>query len=135
MGSSMEKLLEFKNNMMKTFEMTDLGPLKYFVGLEVKQLVGSLFVSQKKYVEELLKKAGCFIVSSLLVLCILMRNYTPLTAQEMQINLGIVCSLEDCCTLLGHDQSHIYCGSDLSVYEITVYALFVCSKKDNALCG
>ncbi|XP_039118477.1 uncharacterized mitochondrial protein AtMg00810-like [Dioscorea cayenensis subsp. rotundata] len=38
--------------------MTDLGLLKYFLGLEVKQGDGFVFVSQKKYAEDLLSKAG-----------------------------------------------------------------------------
>lgn len=35
--------------------MSDLGPMSYFLGLEVKQSRGSLFVSQCRYAEELLK--------------------------------------------------------------------------------
>lgn len=38
-------LSEFKENMLKTFEMTYLRPLRYFLGLEVKQSNGVLFVS------------------------------------------------------------------------------------------
>ncbi|XP_039137128.1 uncharacterized mitochondrial protein AtMg00810-like [Dioscorea cayenensis subsp. rotundata] len=49
-------LMEFKEEMLRTFEMSDLGPLRYFLGLEVKQKPGSLFVSQHKYAEDLLKK-------------------------------------------------------------------------------
>lgn len=36
MGSAQEMLYQFKTNMMQTYEMTDLGLLKYFLGLEVK---------------------------------------------------------------------------------------------------
>lgn len=57
-GSSDEILMDFKSNMLKTFEMLNHGQLKYFVGLEMKQSTGSLFVTQQKYVEDLLKKAG-----------------------------------------------------------------------------
>lgn len=46
MGSFDEMLIELKENMMKMFEISDLGPLRYFLGLEVRQLDGSLFVSQ-----------------------------------------------------------------------------------------
>jgi len=58
MGSSEELLVEFKENMMKIFEMTDMGPLRYFLGLEVKQKKGCIFVSQQRYVEDLLYKSG-----------------------------------------------------------------------------
>lgn len=37
MGSSFEMLIEFKGSMMQTFEMSYLVPLRYFLGLEVKQ--------------------------------------------------------------------------------------------------
>ena len=58
MGSSSYMLTEFKQNMMSSFEMTDLGPLQYFLGLEVKQSNGLVHVGQKKYAEELLKRVG-----------------------------------------------------------------------------
>lgn len=56
MGSSQEMLLDFKGTMMKVFEMSDLGLLRYFLGLEVKQGKDSVFVSQKKYAENFLCK-------------------------------------------------------------------------------
>lgn len=62
MGSSSKMLQEFKDIMFKTFEMSYLGPLSCFLGLEVKQSDGALFVTQQKYVDDLLKKAdmmGC----------------------------------------------------------------------------
>ncbi|XP_049410533.1 uncharacterized mitochondrial protein AtMg00810-like [Solanum stenotomum] len=43
---------------MNKFEMTDLGLLHYFLGLEVKQREGEVFVSQKKYASDLLKRFG-----------------------------------------------------------------------------
>ncbi|XP_039162821.1 uncharacterized mitochondrial protein AtMg00810-like [Eucalyptus grandis] len=46
---------EFKEEMMKTFEMTDLGSMHYFLGIEIDQNEG-VFISQKKYTENLLKK-------------------------------------------------------------------------------
>ncbi|KAJ4772132.1 polyprotein [Rhynchospora pubera] len=49
---------QFKNNMKKQFEMTDLGLLHYFLGLEVKQLPGKIFLSQKKYASDMLCKFG-----------------------------------------------------------------------------
>lgn len=43
--------------MLKTFEMFDLGHLRYFLGQEVVQSNRVLFVSNKKYAEDLLKRA------------------------------------------------------------------------------
>lgn len=58
MDSSEEMLREFKEEMMKTFEMLDLGQLKYILELKVNQLSDSLFVSQHKYTVDLLNKSG-----------------------------------------------------------------------------
>ena len=40
------------------FAMKDLGPLSYFLGIAVTQHAGSLFLSQKKYVEEIIERVG-----------------------------------------------------------------------------
>jgi len=61
---------EFKEDMMKTFEMTDLGLMNYFLGIKVKQQEDDIFFSQKKYIEALLKKFkmyDCKPVTTLLV--------------------------------------------------------------------
>ena len=55
----------FKNSMMKEFEMTDLGRMRYFLGLEVLQRSDGIFVCQKKYAQEVLERfnmAGCNVV-------------------------------------------------------------------------
>ncbi|XP_076881687.1 secreted RxLR effector protein 161-like [Bidens hawaiensis] len=44
---------EFKKRMMSTFEMTDLGLLSYFLGLEIHQSKSGIFMSQEKYAKEL----------------------------------------------------------------------------------
>ncbi|XP_015158899.1 uncharacterized mitochondrial protein AtMg00810-like [Solanum tuberosum] len=41
---------------MKEFEMSDLGILQYFLGLQVKQVEDGIFVSQMKYSKDLLFK-------------------------------------------------------------------------------
>ncbi|XP_039146770.1 uncharacterized mitochondrial protein AtMg00810-like [Dioscorea cayenensis subsp. rotundata] len=58
MGSSIEMLSEFKDIMVKIFEMSYLGRLRYFLGLEVRQFNGALFVTQTKYAKDLLKRDG-----------------------------------------------------------------------------
>lgn len=56
MGTSESLITEFKSSMMRNFEMTDLGLLKYFLGLEVMQSKDGIFVTQKKYAADLLNK-------------------------------------------------------------------------------
>jgi hypothetical protein len=46
----------FKQSMMNKFEMTDLGKMKYFLGIEVTQSAGGIFICQKKYAREVLKR-------------------------------------------------------------------------------
>lgn len=54
MGSSEKLLTEFRENMMKTFDMIDMGQMSYFLSLEVVQREGCIFISQQRYAEDLL---------------------------------------------------------------------------------
>eukprot|EP01018_Ginkgo_biloba_P027335 Gb_24906 [translate_table: standard] len=47
---------DFKRAMTSEFEMTDLGLMHYFLGMEVRQLNDGIFVSQGKYAVDLLDK-------------------------------------------------------------------------------
>lgn len=47
---------EVKNEMLKVFEMSDLGEMKFFLGMEIAQSSEGIFLSQKKYALNLLKK-------------------------------------------------------------------------------
>ncbi|CAL5391936.1 unnamed protein product [Camellia sinensis] len=52
-----EKLIEdFKREMMKKYEMSDLGLLHHFLGIEIYQNNGGVFICQKKYAQTLLEK-------------------------------------------------------------------------------
>lgn len=41
---------------MNIFEMTDLGLMTYFLGMEITQRKNEIFICQKKYAREILKK-------------------------------------------------------------------------------
>ena len=56
MGNNEEMIKDFKEAMTREFEMTDLGLMKYFLGLEVKQGKSGIFVSQEAYAKDILKK-------------------------------------------------------------------------------
>jgi hypothetical protein len=47
---------DFKNAMKTEFEMTDLGLMKYFLGIEVDQSDDGIFICQTKYANEVLKR-------------------------------------------------------------------------------
>lgn len=55
-GSSCSLVEEFKQSMMQNFEMSDLGLLHYFLGLEIKQSADGIFISQVNYAANLLKR-------------------------------------------------------------------------------
>src|SRR4051812_29728769 len=42
--------------MTREFEMTDLGRMSFFLGLEVRQEETEIFVSQEKYAKDILKR-------------------------------------------------------------------------------
>lgn len=55
-GNSYELLNEFRESMKKEFAMTDLGKMKFFLGVEVVQDEQGIFITQKKYAEDVLMK-------------------------------------------------------------------------------
>ncbi|GKD25262.1 putative ribonuclease H-like domain-containing protein [Tanacetum coccineum] len=56
-GSTKKKLCtEFEKMMHKKFHMSSMGELTFFLGLQVKQKEDRIFISQDKYVTEILKK-------------------------------------------------------------------------------
>ena len=57
-GNDELMFIEFKNSMKHEFDMTDLGKMRYFLGLEVLQISDGVFISQKKYALEVLKQFG-----------------------------------------------------------------------------
>lgn len=42
--------------MMQGFEMSNLGYMNYFIGLEIQQAEGCILMSQRKYTKDLMKK-------------------------------------------------------------------------------
>lgn len=55
-GNNTDLIQNFKQEMMKVFEMTDLESMSYFLGMEIKQGQGEVLIYQKKYAKEILKK-------------------------------------------------------------------------------
>jgi hypothetical protein len=58
MEKSDQELNLFKNEMKKVFQMSDLGALSYYLGIEVKQRDQGIGLSQCAYAAKLLEKAG-----------------------------------------------------------------------------
>ena len=49
-------IAEFMEAMIRCFEMTDLGLMSYFLGIEVVQQKDVIFIYHKKYASDILKK-------------------------------------------------------------------------------
>ena len=47
---------EFFKDMQHEFEMSFLGELSFFLGLQISQFDKGIFISQTKYIKEMLKK-------------------------------------------------------------------------------
>lgn len=57
-GNDEEMMCEFKSSMMRVFDMTDLGKMRFFLGIEVLQKADGIFICQRKYAVEVLKRFG-----------------------------------------------------------------------------
>ena len=57
-GSSSALISTITKSMHQNFQLKDLGPLHYFLGIEVLRTSSSLLLHQSKYTEELLTRAG-----------------------------------------------------------------------------
>jgi hypothetical protein len=69
---------DFKNAMKTKFEMTDLGLMKYFLGIEVDQSDDGIFICQTNYANEVLKRfkmLNCKLVATPMVIGIKLSMY------------------------------------------------------------
>ncbi|RDY04056.1 putative mitochondrial protein, partial [Mucuna pruriens] len=57
-GNDKIEKLTLKEKLTTQFEMKELGKLKYFLGIEVVYYKQGIFISQRKYVLDLLKETG-----------------------------------------------------------------------------
>ena len=57
-GNDRRLMEEFKSAMKDEFDMTDLGRMKYFLGVEVTQNNEGIFISQRKYAQDVLLRFG-----------------------------------------------------------------------------
>jgi hypothetical protein len=58
MGSCSREINSFKKQMQAEFKMSDLGPLSFYLGIEVHQQKGRITLSQGAYAARIVEKAG-----------------------------------------------------------------------------
>ncbi|GJY27435.1 putative ribonuclease H-like domain-containing protein [Tanacetum coccineum] len=106
---------EFEALMKSRFQMSSMGKLTFFLGLQVKQNKGGIFVSQEKYVAEILKKFDLVNVKAAITP---METKVPLTKDEEAIDVDV----------------HLYRSMIGSLMYLTasrpdiMYAVCVCSR-------
>nr|GEW50771.1 ribonuclease H-like domain-containing protein [Tanacetum cinerariifolium] len=114
-ASSKGLLQRIIGSLHEEFAMTDLGPLNYFLGISGTRNSLGLFLSQKKYVIEILKKAR-------MVSC----NYsrTPVDSEsKVGVDGDIVSDPTLCRSLVGSLQDLTFTRSDISyaVQQVCLY--------------
>ena len=57
-GDDSEEITRLQEQLASEFEMKNLGGLKYFLGIEVARSKRGIFLSQRKYILDLLTKVG-----------------------------------------------------------------------------
>ncbi|PRQ17191.1 putative RNA-directed DNA polymerase [Rosa chinensis] len=57
-GDNVDEIKSLKLALHNTFAIKDLGPLKYFLGIEMDHSSNGMFLNQRKYVVDLLDEAG-----------------------------------------------------------------------------
>ncbi|GJY22894.1 putative ribonuclease H-like domain-containing protein [Tanacetum coccineum] len=106
---------EFEALMKSIFQMSSMGELTFFLGLQVKQNKGGIFISQDKYVAEILKKFDLVNVKAAITP---METKVPLTKDEEAIDVDV----------------HLYRSMIGSLMYLTafrpdiMYAICVCSR-------
>ncbi|GKE30866.1 putative ribonuclease H-like domain-containing protein, partial [Tanacetum coccineum] len=55
-STKMERCIAFEKLMHEKFQMSSMGELTFFLGLQLKQKKDVIFISQDKYIDEILKK-------------------------------------------------------------------------------
>ena len=55
-GNDESLFISFKHSMMQEFEISDLGKMRYFLGLEILQRDNGIFLCQQKYAHDILER-------------------------------------------------------------------------------
>jgi hypothetical protein len=57
-GDDTDEIKKLQKCLSTEFEMKDLGGLKYFLGIEVARTKDGIYLSQRKYILDLLSETG-----------------------------------------------------------------------------
>jgi len=74
-GDDVEHISLVKQHLGEHFPMSYLGPLSYFLGIEVKQCANGYYISQTKYIQDLIARSG------------ITNNWTTATPMDLHLQL------------------------------------------------
>jgi hypothetical protein len=104
----MMKAGKCKRELAFEFDMKDLGPMHYYLGLEVWQKPGEIFLGQRKYVITILQRFGMMDCKSIATLMV--TNLKKLRDYESDlVDLSMYQQLIDSLMFLVNQARHLLC--------------------------
>jgi hypothetical protein len=89
-GDDPEYIAFVKTRLSDQFLMSDLGPLRYLLGIEISSTHEGFFLSQEKYIQDLLDRASLLIIRLLRLPWSSMFTLRPLMVSLLRILLVII---------------------------------------------
>nr|GEW31960.1 ribonuclease H-like domain, reverse transcriptase, RNA-dependent DNA polymerase [Tanacetum cinerariifolium] len=118
------------NNLETTIQMSSMGELTFFLGLQVKQKEDGIFISQDKYVAEILKK---FRFTDVKTACTSIETQKPLLKDEdgVEVDVHMYRSMIDSLTYLTSSRPKIMfvCKKQTVVTNSTTEAEYVAASS------
>lgn len=124
-GDDKKEIKGLEEKLFREFEMKSLGGLKYFLGIEVTQNREGIFLSQRKYILDLLTEIGmldCQPVDTPMIPNLKLEAYTDHTTTNVERYQRLVGKL----IYLSHTRSDI-------AYVVSVVSQFMHSPKEEHL--
>ncbi|XP_050124577.1 uncharacterized mitochondrial protein AtMg00810-like [Malus sylvestris] len=116
MGDDSDEMMKLEQSLAAEFEIKNLGDLKYFLGVEVARSSRGIFLSQRKYVLDLLKETcmlGCKHVDT----PITEKHYLEIYPDQEQVDKGRYQRLVERLIYLSHTHPEItYAVSVVSMH-------------------
>jgi len=130
-----EEMNVFKKNMMKKFEMSDLGNLTYFLGIKFVMNSQGVLIHQRKYAQDVLKRfnmLNCKPIST----PVDTRVKLSMVNDEKEVNPTLFKQIVGSLRYLCHTRPDIAYGVGLiSRYMMKpTTSKFSCSKEDSEIC-
>ncbi|GKG43157.1 uncharacterized mitochondrial protein-like protein, partial [Tanacetum coccineum] len=116
---------EFEEVMHKRFQMSSMGELTFFLGLQVKQQPDEIFISQDKYVANILKKFD---------FCSIKTATTPIESNKPLVKYedGVEVDVHEYRSMIGSLMYLTASRPDI-LYKVSSHSksfLFTCCKED-----